>query len=63
MAYFYKIEEAVGAGRYIVLEGLFETKEAATAAIVRHQHHDGMRAVLYRTGGWRGGAVRADEEA
>ncbi len=60
MSSFYKIEEAVGAGRYIVLEGIFETKEAAEAAIAKHRHHEGMRAALYETGGWRGGPVRVE---
>ena len=60
MATFWKIEEAVGGGRYMVLEGILTTREAAEAAIVKHQHHDGMRAAMYETGGWRGGATRVE---
>lgn len=60
MSSFYKIEEAVGGGRYIVLEGVFTTKEAAEAAIAKHQYSQGMRAALYETGGWRGGPVRVE---
>ena len=63
MSTFWKIEEAVGGGLYIALEGVFETEAAARAAIAKHQCSDGMRPVLYQTGGWRGGAVRVEIRA
>lgn len=58
MSQFWKIEEAVGGGLYMDLDGIFETEAAALAAIERHQHHEHMRAVQYQTGGWRDGPVR-----
>lgn len=58
MSQFWKIEEAVGGGLYIDLEGIFETEAAALAAIARHRHHENMRAVQYQTGSWSGGPVR-----
>jgi hypothetical protein len=62
MAYFWKIEESVGGGRYIVFDGIFETCQAAEQAINAHRSNQHMRAELYRTGGWRGGSQRASEE-
>ena len=61
MSQFWKIEEAVGGGFYIELEGIFETEAAAQAEIARHQHNQDMRAVQYQTGGWRDGPVRVRE--
>ncbi|HMH99011.1 MAG TPA: hypothetical protein VK577_20945 [Bradyrhizobium sp.] len=58
MSQFWKIEEAVGGGLYIELDGIFETEEACKAAIARHKHNEDMRAVQYQTGGWSGGPVR-----
>lgn len=61
MSTFWKIEEAVGGGLYIALDGIFTTKEAAEAAIKKHRSHEGMRAAPYETGGWRDGPRRIEE--
>lgn len=54
--FFYKIEQAVGNGLYIVLDDVFATRKAAEAEAARHPN---ACAVLYMTG--RGaGAVRAE---
>lgn len=60
MSQFWKIEEAVGKGYYMALDGIFETKEACEAAIAKHRNNEDMRAALYQTGTW-GGAVRVQD--
>jgi hypothetical protein len=49
---FWKIEESVGAGCYIVLPGIFSTREGAEREIATYRHSPDMpmRAVLYQTG-------------
>lgn len=51
---FWRIEEACSNGQYIILPGLFETREAAETAIAKERSNGGMRAALYRTGKWDG---------
>ncbi len=61
MATFWKIEEAVGAGRYIVLEGTYATREGAEREIARLPSNGGMRAARYETGRtWGAGPQRAE---
>ena len=60
-SYFWKIEEAVGGGMYITLEGIFASREGAELAMARGKSNRNMRVVLYRTGDWSGGPVRADD--
>jgi len=58
MSQFWKIEEAVGGGLYMDLDGIFETEAACRAAIEKHRYHENMRAVQYQTGDWIDGPVR-----
>ena len=58
---FWKIELATGAGYYIVLEGIYSTKERAEAAISRDPLADRMRAVRYVRGKYNG-AERCEED-
>lgn len=51
---FWRIEEAVGGGQYIVLEGLFDTRQQALDAIARLPSNSRMRPVAYERGEWRG---------
>ena len=54
MALFWKIEEAVGSGRYIEHEGIFETRESCEHEILRRFGSALMgkifRAQQYQTG-------------
>jgi hypothetical protein len=54
MSYFWKIEEAVGGGLYIVLPGIYATKEQAEAQIARERSNQNMRAAQYHSGSWNG---------
>jgi hypothetical protein len=58
MSTFWKIEEAVGGGHYITLDGLFDTEAEAKGAIARHRNNDGMRAVQYERGFGSCGPIR-----
>jgi hypothetical protein len=61
MSRFWKIEETVGRGQYIVLDGIYETKAAADAKIARLSGNSGMRSREYETGtNWQDGPLRVD---
>lgn len=64
MTQFFKIEESVGSGYYIVLDGIFETRESCEAAIQKIKgNNKNMRATRYQTSRlWNGGPVRVDEQ-
>jgi hypothetical protein len=57
---FWKIELATSAGYYIVLEGIYSTKEGAEAVISRDPLADRMRATRYVRGKYIG-AERCEE--
>lgn len=59
-SYFWKIEESLGRGRYIVHDGIYENEAVAWAAIDRMTYNNRMRPVLYRTGPASNGPVRAE---
>ena len=50
---FYKILESVGQ-YYIVLDGIYSTREAAQKALERLPSHDRMRVQAYQRGAWDG---------
>lgn len=54
MSYFYKVEEMTGRSHYMVLDGIYDTREEANNWISRQPSNQNMRAVLYRTGDTRG---------
>lgn len=54
---FWKVEESAGGGMYFTHPGIYATEAAAKKEAARYAH---ARAVLYRTGGWNTGPVRAD---
>lgn len=58
MKTFWKIEETVGNGSYIVHDGIYETREACQTAINKLKSNSGCRPVLYKRGGWGTGPVR-----
>jgi hypothetical protein len=63
MATFWKIEESIGGGFYFTWEGIFESREGAEKMIARVAAGGkkvNAKPVLYRTGGWNTGAMRAE---
>lgn len=54
MSTFWRIEESCGSGQYIILPGLFETREAAERQIAKERSNENMRPALYRRGNWDG---------
>lgn len=59
MKTFWKIEETVGNGLYIVHDAIYETREACQTAIDKIKSNSGCRSVLYTKGGWYTGSIRA----
>lgn len=57
MSTFWKIEERVGCDYYIVLDGIYETRESAQRTINAIPGHNRMRVVRYRRGLYQG-AIR-----
>ena len=49
-AYFWKVEEAVGGGRFIIWPDTYSTREGAEKAIEAAKASSGARAAQYRTG-------------
>ena len=64
---FYKIEERVGRGFYIVWDGIYETRESAEDEAVRRGVTGGvlkrLRVMPYRRGDGSSGPERMNEES
>jgi hypothetical protein len=62
---FYKIEECIGRGFYIVWDGIYETRESAEDEIIRRGARDAAlgrtRVVQYRRGNGSNGPERVNE--